>query len=93
MISHRRNQLKKYLVTTGESKVGKAAVHLAQLVYFGADMMRHSTAATLDMAKMREIKDIILGKYAIKRCAQEIPFGRNAKNAIAQKCKNLHYNK
>ena len=78
----------------GESKAGKAAVHLAQFVYFGADTMRQSTAATLDVAKMREIKDIILGKYAIKRCAQD----RNAlwekcKKAIGQKCKNLRYNK
>ena len=44
----------------GEGKAGKAAVHLAQFVFFGADVMRQNTAATLDVAKMREIKNIII---------------------------------
>ena len=55
-------------------------------MYFGADMMLQSTAATLDVAKMREIKDIILGKYAIKRCAQD-------RNALWEKCKKSHWAK
>ena len=60
----------------GEGKAGKAAVHLAQFVYFRADVMRQNTAATLDVSKMREIKNIIL---AIKRCAQD-------KSALRDKC-------
>ena len=78
----------------GEGKAGKAAVHLAQFVFFGADMMRENTAATLDMTKMREIKNIILGKYGLKRCTQDkSALWDKCKKAIGQKCKNLRYNK
>ena len=55
----------------GESRAGKAAVHLAQFVFLGADLMRQSTAATLDEIKMRHIKEIILAKYGVKRCLQD----------------------
>jgi hypothetical protein len=77
----------------GESKAGKAAVYLAQFVFFGADVMRENTAATLDVTKMLEIKNIILGKYGLKTCTQDkSALWDKCKKAIVQKCKNLCYN-
>lgn len=63
-------------------------------LFLGADLMRRSKAATLDAEKMRQIRDIIVAKYAIKRCIQD----KNARwdkcrKAIGQKCKNLRYKK
>ena len=59
-------------------------------MYFGADGMPQNTAATLDVSKMREIKNIILGKYAIKRCVQDkSAIWEKCKKAIGQKCKKL----
>ena len=76
-----------YTTKTGEVKAVKAAVHLAQYVLFGTESMRTNTAASLDEKKM---KNIILGNYGIKRCAQD-------RSALWRKCKkpckNLRYNK
>ena len=75
-------------------KAGKAAVHLAQYVFFGTESMRTNTAASLDEKKMKEIKNIIFGNYGIKQCAQDrSALWGKCKKAIGQKCKNLRYNK
>ena len=72
----------------GESNAGKAAIHLAQYVFFGADLMRRSTAATLDAEKMRQIRDIIVAKYAIKRAYKtKTPCGTNAAKQLAKNAK------
>ena len=58
----------------GEAKAGKAAVHLAQYVFFGTDEMRRNTAATLDT---KDIKHILVGKYGAKMYSgQKCPLGQ-----------------
>ena len=86
----------KYLPTTrGREKQAKQQFTWPNyFVFFGADVMRQNTAATLDVTKMREIKNIILGIYGLKRCTQDkSALWDKCKKAIGQKCKNLRYNK
>ena len=77
---------------SGESNAGRAAIHLALYVFLGPDIMRKKTAGTLDATKMRQLKEIIPSKFAIKRCAQDrAALWGKCKIAIGQKCKHLRY--
>ena len=68
----------KYLPTTrGREKQAKQQFTW----FFGADVMRQNTAATLDVTKMREIKNIILGIYGLEmHTRQECTLGQVQKS-------------
>ena len=77
-----------------ERNAGRLAVHLAQFYYFGTTAMRHSTAGTLDSAKMLLIKEAIVSKFAMRRCREDREaLWERCKKAIGQKCNHLRYGK
>ena len=74
----------------GENNAGKAACNLAEYYFFGKRTLLASTAGSLDVVKMRRIREIIMAKYGSRRCIQdqEVLWDR-CKKAIGQKCNHL----